>query len=157
MTSKISNACGTIALLHSIYNVRTAMIGMQITHQGPFQSPLPVEPMSALQKFQEEGMGEWSASLGAAEERRLTLSTSQERRQRNEQSYLKKPISLRLLTKLPLQGVRARCPRIWTPTPTLLLLFRHRMLRTLKSVGSWNLTAGGAAQSISERARNYWR
>jgi len=35
----IPNACGTIALLHSIYN-----------------SPLPVEPMSALQKFQDEGI-----------------------------------------------------------------------------------------------------
>jgi len=35
----IPNACGTIALLHSIYN-----------------SPLPVEPMSALQKFQERGI-----------------------------------------------------------------------------------------------------
>ena len=36
MTSKIPNACGTIALLHSIYNVRTNLVGMQTTHQGPF-------------------------------------------------------------------------------------------------------------------------
>jgi len=35
----IPNACGTIALLHSIYN-----------------SPLPLEPMSALQRFQERGI-----------------------------------------------------------------------------------------------------
>ena len=41
-----------------------------------------------------------SGALSAQPRDKATLTASQERRRRNEQSYLKKPISLRLLTKL---------------------------------------------------------